>query len=72
MKTLMIKDLHVTHEPDYEAKPGIRPLSPEQLKLIHGGRTVSATVDGRPGGTVNDFDINMAIFEGRISGPYLL
>jgi hypothetical protein len=46
-------------------------LTPEQMKRLRGGRSVPVTVDGRPGGTVDDFDINTAIFEGRIKGPYI-
>ena len=72
MKTLIIKDLHLTQELDCEESAHIRRLSPEELKHIHGGRAVSATVDGRPGATVDDFEINTAIFEGRINGPFLL
>lgn len=68
MKTLMIKDLSLTEELDRK----VRLLSPEELKRVHGGQAVSVTVDGRPGYTVDDFGLNMAIFEGRIGGPYLL
>jgi hypothetical protein len=47
-------------------------LSDTELKRVHGARSVAVTVDGTHSGTVDDFAINMAIFEGRIGGPYLL
>lgn len=46
-------------------------LTVEQMKRVRGGRSVVVSVDGGSLGTVNDFDINTAIFEGRIKGPYL-
>jgi len=47
-------------------------LTPAQMQRIVGGRSVVVTVDGGPAtGTVDDFAINNAIWEGRISGPML-
>lgn len=46
-------------------------LTVEQMKRVRGGRSVVVRVDGGSLGTVNDFDINNAIFEGRIKGSYL-
>ncbi|MGF6469425.1 hypothetical protein OKW32_004767 [Paraburkholderia youngii] len=39
---------------------------------MRGGRSVVVKVDGGGTGTVDDWDNNTAIFEGRINGPYLL
>ena len=48
-------------------------LTPAQMLRIVGGRSVAVTVDGGPGkGTVDDFDINNAIWEGRIKGPMII
>jgi hypothetical protein len=47
-------------------------LTRAQMQRIVGGRSVLVTVDGGPAtSTVNDFDINNAIWEGRIAGPML-
>jgi hypothetical protein len=47
-------------------------LTRAQMQRIVGGRSVLVTVDGGPAtSTVNDFDINNAIWEGRITGPML-
>ena len=47
-------------------------LTRAQMQRVVGGRRVVVTVDGGPAtGTVDDFDINNAIWEGRISGPML-
>lgn len=72
MNTLTIKDLPVTHALNGKERDDIRALTPEELKQIQGGRAVAVTVDGTSSGTVDDFAINTAIFEGRINGPYLL
>lgn len=66
MKTLVIKDLAVTHGAACEAGNAARSLSREEMKLIQGGRLISVLVDGRPGGVVDDFQLNMAIFKGDI------
>jgi hypothetical protein len=63
--TVIIKDL--PRKADDE-----KTLSAEQMKTLRGGRSVVVTVDGGGTGHVDDWDINTAIFEGRISGPYLL
>jgi hypothetical protein len=41
------------------------------MKAVRGGRSVVVTVDGGSQAHVDDFGINTAIFEGRISGTYL-
>jgi hypothetical protein len=46
-------------------------LTVEQMKALRGGRSVVVTVDHGAAGHVDDWDINTAIFEGRISGTYL-
>ena len=46
-------------------------LTVEQMKMLRGGRSVVVTVDGNGTGTVDDWEINTAIFEGRIGGTYL-
>ena len=66
MKTLLIKDLAVTHGSASNAGAGARSLSREEMKLVQGGRLISVLVDGRPGGVVDDFQLNMAIFKGDI------
>jgi hypothetical protein len=63
-RALIIKDLPVTAE---EAT-----LAPEKMKLLRGGRAVQVTVDGQRPGTVDDWQMNIAIFEGRINGPYIV
>ena len=70
MKTLTIEDL-----PFNDAAQGgewTRPLSPEEMKRVCGGRAVRVLVGGRPGGVVDDFALNMDIFKGNIGGPMLL
>ncbi|WP_020655344.1 hypothetical protein [Massilia niastensis] len=61
MKTVIIKDLAIT-----QASTGERSLSSEEMKQVQGGRAISVLVDGRPGGVVDDFELNMAIFRGDI------
>ncbi|QBR04411.1 hypothetical protein [Paraburkholderia pallida] len=47
-------------------------LTRAQMQRIVGARNVVVTVDGGPPtATINDFDINNAIWEGRISGPMI-
>ncbi|SAL60958.1 hypothetical protein AWB74_03039 [Caballeronia arvi] len=56
---------------DLKAGPGDTndaSLTPAQMKRIVGGRAVLATVDGRGYATIDDWDINLAIFEGSIKG----
>ena len=63
MESLVIKDLALS-EP---AQPGaVRSLSRRQMKQVQGGRAISVLVDGRPGGVVDDFQLDMAIFKGDI------
>jgi hypothetical protein len=65
--TVIIKDLpRCAHSPDDEAT-----LTAEQMKTLRGGRSVVVTVDNGAAGHVDDWDINTAIFEGRIKGTYL-
>ena len=62
METLVIKDLAVTER----GQRGARSLSRKEMKLVQGGRAISVLVDGRPGGVVDDFQLQMAIFKGDI------
>jgi hypothetical protein len=62
-RTLVVKDLKASPEQIDESS-----LTPAQMKRIVGGRAVLATVDGRGSATIDDWDINTAIFEGRIVG----
>ena len=66
MKTLVIKDLAVTHGSPSGADTELRSLSREEMTLVQGGRLISVLVDGRPGGVVDDFQLNLAIFKGDI------
>jgi hypothetical protein len=45
-------------------------LTPEKMKRIFGGR-VAVTVDGARAGTVDEFGVDCAIFEGRIKGAMI-
>ncbi|MDP9649435.1 hypothetical protein [Paraburkholderia caledonica] len=65
--TVIIKDLPRSADAPCEEAT----LDAEQMKLVRGGRSVAVTVDGGASGQVDDFDINTAIFEGRIKGTYL-
>ncbi|SAK54528.1 hypothetical protein AWB81_01274 [Caballeronia arationis] len=62
-RALIIKDLPFSDE---EAT-----LDREQMKRLTGGRAVQVRVDNNGVGTVDDWEINTAIFEGRIKGSYL-
>ncbi|MGF6934463.1 hypothetical protein OKW41_003602 [Paraburkholderia sp. UCT70] len=65
--TVIIKDLPPgAGEPSDE-----KTLTAEQMKMLRGGRSVVVKVDGGGTGSVDNWDINTAIFEGRISGTYL-
>ncbi|MDB5745207.1 MAG: hypothetical protein JWP72_55 [Massilia sp.] len=66
MKTLVITDPAVTHGSARNAGAEVRSLSREEMKLVQGGRLISVLVDGRPGGVVDDFQLDMAIFKGDI------
>ena len=65
--TVVIKDLPAAT--DLERKETV--LTSERMRSIVGGRSVVVTVDGTHTGTVDDFGINCAIFEGRIKGPMI-
>ncbi|MFC0401485.1 hypothetical protein [Paraburkholderia rhizosphaerae] len=77
--TLVVNDLSlpaVSNVSDPSIAPHIRELrrialTRDKMKRIVGGRTVVVGVDGHGTGTVDDWEINTAIFEGRIKGSYL-
>ncbi|WP_332675527.1 hypothetical protein [Aromatoleum sp.] len=71
MTKLAIKDLSVAEGRKGEDRADVRSLSPEELRDIRGGRSIGVLVDGTHTGTVDDFAINIAIFEGRIKGSYV-
>jgi hypothetical protein len=62
MNTLVIQDLSTAGR---EHGP-VRSLSRDEMKALQGGRAISVLVDGRPGGVVDDFELQMAIFRGDI------
>ena len=66
MKTLMIKDLASTQVSVRLDSGATRALSAEEMKAVQGGRAIAVLVDGRPGGVVDDFQLQMAIFKGDI------
>jgi hypothetical protein len=66
MKNLAIKDLASTHVPAGKDSSLARSLTLEEMKRVHGGRAISVLVDGRPGGVVDDFQLEMGIFTGDI------
>ena len=70
MKTLVIKDLAFTQVSVREESGAVRPLSDEEMQLVQGGRAIAVHVDGRPGGMVDDFELEMAIFKGDIGVTY--
>ncbi|WP_250474320.1 hypothetical protein [Caballeronia sp. GAFFF1] len=47
-------------------------LSRQQMQQIAGGRSALATVDGRSTAAIDDWQMNIAIFEGRVGGPYIV
>lgn len=65
--TVIIKDLprRADHARDEVT------LTAEQMKTLRGGRSVVVTVNNGSVGHVDDWEINTAIFEGRIGGTYL-
>lgn len=65
MKTLVIKDLTVNYAAAGQ-DGNTRSLSREEMQQVQGGRLISVLVDGRPGGVVDDFELQMAIFKGDI------
>jgi len=66
MEKLIIKDLPATHASAGKDSGDVRSLSPEEMKHVHGGRAISVLVDGRPGGVIDDFQLEMGIFTGDI------
>ncbi|MBN3756805.1 hypothetical protein G3N95_27965 [Paraburkholderia sp. Tr-20389] len=65
--TVIIKDLPAPTDLERNETA----LTPEKMKRIVGGASVAVTVDGTRPGTVDDFGINCAIFEGRIKGTMI-
>jgi len=66
MKTLVIKDLASTRVAIREEGGTVRSLSRHEMQLVAGGRAIAVLVDGRPGGVVEDFQLELAIFKGDI------
>ncbi|SEJ58882.1 hypothetical protein [Paraburkholderia diazotrophica] len=65
--TVVVKDLSPSTTLDRKETA----LTPDKMKSIVGGRSVAVTVDGTHNGTVDDWAIDTAIFEGRIKGPMI-
>ena len=59
-------------KPQPQDDPHLSAVQWRSIGPYRGGRSVAVTVDGTGTGTVDDFGINMAIFEGRINGSYIL
>ena len=70
MKTLVIKNLAAAQVSDRTDDGTVRALSHEEMKLVSGGRAIAVLVDGRPGGVVDDFQLEMGIFRGDIGVTY--
>ncbi|WP_321801407.1 hypothetical protein [Caballeronia sp. J97] len=69
MKTILVI-ADIPHDPLAQSDEAT--LTHAQMKRIVGGRGVVATVDGGPATTtIDDFGLNNAIWEGRISGPMI-
>jgi hypothetical protein len=66
MKTLVIQDLAITDASAGEGSSAARSLTRGEMQRVQGGRAISVLVDGRPGGVVDDFQLEMAIFKGDI------
>lgn len=66
MKTLVIQDLAFTHTAAGKDGGAARTLTQAEMHRVQGGRAMSVLVDGRPGGVVDDFELEMAIFKGDI------
>lgn len=71
MKALTISDLKIQDPSASNETDSARVLSREQMQQVRGGRAVAVLVDGRPGGVVDDFSLNMEIFKGNIGGPMI-
>lgn len=70
MNTLRIEDLSRNDAADANARA--RSLSPEEMKQVCGGRAIRVLVDSRSDATVDDFALNMDIFNGNIGGPMVV
>ena len=66
MDKLVIKDLAVPHAAAGTDGGATRTLTREEMRATHGGRAIAVLVDGRPGGVVDDFQLQMDIFKGDI------
>lgn len=66
MNILVIEDLAATQAAARNDTTTAHALSREEMKQVQGGRAIAVLVDGRPGGVVDDFQLNMAIFKGDI------
>jgi hypothetical protein len=66
MKTLTITDLKIRKPSAPHENHFAHLLSREEMNRVRGGRAVSVLVDGRPGGVVDDFQLDMDIFKGNI------
>jgi hypothetical protein len=66
MKNLLIKDLATMHASAARDSSLARSLTHAEMQRVHGGRAISVLVDGRPGGVVDDFQLEMGIFKGDI------
>lgn len=64
MKKLIIKDLTKAGAGDGHKMTYL--LSVQAMQRVCGGRAMAVLVDGRPGGVVDDFELNMEIFKGNI------
>jgi hypothetical protein len=71
MKTLTISDLKIKGVSERNESESAHVLSREEMKRVHGGRAISVLVDGRPGGVVDDFQLEMGIFKGDIGVKYV-
>jgi len=70
MKTLVIKDLAASQVALRGEDGTVRALSHDDMRQVLGGRAIAVLVDGRPGGVVDDFQLEMAIFKGDIGVTY--
>ena len=66
MKTLLIKDLAIGQATSHLEASATRSLTRAEMQRVQGGRAISVLVDGRPGGVVDDFQLEMGIFKGDI------
>jgi hypothetical protein len=66
MKALTITDLKIKPVSAVIENETAHVLSRGAMHRVHGGRAMSVLVDGRPGGVVDDFALQMEIFKGNI------